>query len=333
MAGSTSMRKIREELNLTEQQLIRLGVTTIGDRIRLEEKVKQVQRSNINENEPTVETLASDIRSQRNILFGRNGGGRGRGRQRSRTPNNINDNKREKGSRSWTVTVVCVPDKDATKPQTTQQKEVNFKAGLVEKRICFSLDDNESAVMDKISSDIFPATCTSDNADGKKSLGFPQLKTSGGFELLKCRQNCRELCLIDCQWNAGTLKSYLGAQAKIYVRPIQKCLSTKPVNENSVPEQSQMFTVRELRNHLQTCISQNSDSESDDLPDPQIGPDKNSDIEEQHNLVDLTDQVNETESANVSTANLEHHENSEHIDIIIEKAIEYCIENKIQWKY
>lgn len=227
-------------LSLTEQQLIRLGVTTIGDRIRLEEKVKQVQRSNINENEPTVETLASDIRSQRNILFGRNGGGRGRGRKRSRTPNNINDNKREKGSRSWTVTVVCVPDKDATKPPTTQQKEVNFKAGLGEKRICFSLDDNESAVMDKISSDIVPATCTSDNANGKKSLGFPQLKTSGGFELLKCRQNCRELCIIDCQWNAGTLKSYLGAQAKIYVRPIQKCLSTKPVNENSVPEQSQV---------------------------------------------------------------------------------------------
>ncbi|VDH96748.1 Hypothetical predicted protein, partial [Mytilus galloprovincialis] len=101
MAGSTSMREILEELklqnlnetfelerieidnflSLTEQQLIRLGVTTIGDRIRLEEKVKQVQRSNINENEPTVKTLASDIRSQRNILFGRNGGGRGRGRK------------------------------------------------------------------------------------------------------------------------------------------------------------------------------------------------------------------------------------------------------------
>ena len=42
-----------------------------------------------------------------------------------------------------------------------------------------------------------------------------------------------------------------------------------------------MFTVRELRKHLQTYISQNSYSESDDLPGPQIGPDKNSDIEEQ----------------------------------------------------
>ncbi|CAG2252653.1 unnamed protein product [Mytilus edulis] len=104
------------------------------------------------------------------------------------------------------------------------------------------------------------------------------------------------------------------------------------------------------------------------MPDPRIGPDKNSDIEEvteltdtnqvesaivcADNLVDLTDQVNETESANVSTAYLmattdhivtlenhshednnklaiiEHKHSEEHIDIIIEKAMEYYPELK-----
>ena len=93
--------------------------------------------------------------------------------------------------------------------------------------------------------------------ENSENLGIPQLQTCGGFELLKCRQNCRDLTLIDCEWNAMTLKKFLGNQAKIYVRPIQRSLSTDLVNEHSEQEQSkahchycrQMFSVRELREH------------------------------------------------------------------------------------
>nr|XP_034330272.1 uncharacterized protein LOC117690353 [Crassostrea gigas] len=139
--------------------------------------------------------------------------------------------------------------------------------------------------MAKISSDAID--------ENSENLGIPQLQTCGGFELLKCRQNCRDLTLIDCEWNAMTLKKFLGNQAKIYVRPIQRSLSTDQVNEHSEQEQSkahchycrQMFSVRELREHLHACeLRSNLISESEDeLPDPHLTQDfsnKKSDFEE-----------------------------------------------------
>lgn len=71
------------------------------------------------------------------------------------------------------------------------EKETNFKAGLGPKKICFSTNDTESEVMAKISSDAID--------EKSENLGIPQLQTCGGFELLKCRQNCRDLTVIDCK--------------------------------------------------------------------------------------------------------------------------------------
>jgi hypothetical protein len=162
------------------------------------------------------------------------------------------------------------------------QKDVLFKAGLEERKICFSLDDSESEVMEKI---------TSDAVDSNHNyIGFPKLKTCGGFELLKCRQNCRELSIIDCQWNARNLKLYLGSQARIYVRPIQQQLSVEPVRDTCDEEQPQvhchgcrqMCSVKKLREHLLVCdaeelpaldlnikniVSEQRDALDDQLPD------------------------------------------------------------------
>ena len=46
-------------------------------------------------------------------------------------------------------------------------------------------------------------------------IGFPQLKESGGIELLRTAQNCRDLKLIGCRWNSKELKLNVGSQAKI----------------------------------------------------------------------------------------------------------------------
>lgn len=79
-----------------------------------------------------------------------------------------------------------------------------------------------------------------------------------------------------------TLKSCLGNQSKIYVRPILSNLDTTPVNKNSAEEASIakfpckhcqcMFSVHDLRKHVQTYIGENSGSDtcSDELPDPGI---------------------------------------------------------------
>uniref|UniRef100_A0A8W8J7A0 HECT domain-containing protein n=1 Tax=Magallana gigas TaxID=29159 RepID=A0A8W8J7A0_MAGGI len=121
-----------------------------------------------------------------------------------------------------------------------------------------------------------------------ESIGFPQLQNSGGFELLNCKQNCRELTLINCHWNVRSLKSYIGNQAKIYIRPIQTSLDTTPKDQGEILTDAKvsckachcLFSVRELRAHIQTCMGGKSicenellaqDLDSDDLPDPEIG--------------------------------------------------------------
>ena len=69
------------------------------------------------------------------------------------------------------------------------------------------------------------------------ALGFSQLKSFGGFEMMRCQPNCRDLSVINCSWNAKDLRSNMGGgQGKIYLRPIQKSLSTGPILTESRSE-------------------------------------------------------------------------------------------------
>lgn len=45
-------------------------------------------------------------------------------------------------------------------------------------------------------------------------IGFPQLRTCGGFEMLQCLANCRDLSVISSSWSVQNLKSALGGQRK-----------------------------------------------------------------------------------------------------------------------
>ncbi|XP_071149970.1 uncharacterized protein [Mytilus edulis] len=108
---------------------------------------------------------------------------------------------------------------------------------------------------------------------------FPQLKKSGGFELLRCAQNCRNLKVLECNWKPESIRQYIGQQAKIYLRPIQNDLETSP----STPEPNDdtysvicefcdnKMNIRMLRDHLKIC-SARPNSESDELPDPELSP-------------------------------------------------------------
>ena len=72
---------------------------------------------------------------------------------------------------------------------------------------------------------------TSDALDSQgEPDGFPALRTCGGFELMQCSPNCRDLTRITCAWNAKDLRANLGGgQGKMYLVPIQKSLSTGPL--------------------------------------------------------------------------------------------------------
>lgn len=273
-------------LSLSEQQLTRLGISTIGDRLRLTDRVRsEINKRNIglpiNRNETS--SLASQIVQQRNTLFNRKKSGRGRKRRYVGLSNSVDAHSsfdsseiqrpRTRGSRTWTVTVLCLADKNAKKVPSVEERTVLMKAGLGAKKIQFDVDDEESDVMRKLESD---------DLRNEETIGFPQLKSCGGFELLNCKQNCRQLTLINCPWNIRSLKSYIGNQAKIYIRPIQSSLDTTPKDQGEVLSEAKesckachcLFPVRELRQHVQICVGGKSECDdelqaldSDDLPD------------------------------------------------------------------
>ncbi|CAB3988460.1 Hypothetical predicted protein [Paramuricea clavata] len=106
------------------------------------------------------------------------------------------------------------------------------------------------------------------------AMGFPQLKTCGGFEMMRCTSNCRDLTVINCSWNAKDLHSSLGdGQGKVYLRPIQRSLATSPMVQQSrceIKEVCQMCNkevlVRNLREHLWACTEGLDSDESSDPP-------------------------------------------------------------------
>lgn len=130
-------------------------------------------------------------------------------------------------------------------PNSTE-KTVLKAAGLGERKIQFQITDSEAEVHSKIISD----------------NGFPQLCNAGGYEFLHCQSNCRQIEILKCRWDAENLKSSVGSQSKIYIRPIQKNLNTEPIKPNGIPCErkekcsscSLEFCVSDLRQHVVYCI-------------------------------------------------------------------------------
>ena len=62
------------------------------------------------------------------------------------------------------------------------------------KKIKLDLEDDEHDVLEKI-------TC-GDKGDDGEIKDFPQLKESGGFEIMYCVSGCKELKPLNCLWTA-----------------------------------------------------------------------------------------------------------------------------------
>ena len=106
--------------------------------------------------------------------------------------------------------------------------------------------------------------------------GFLKLRGCGGFEILQCLPNSRDLVIIDSSLAARFLKAKLGgSQEKICIHPIQKVLPINPVTQQKVSQRMEKcimcaneVPVRDLRAHLSSCSLEISadDSGPDDLP-------------------------------------------------------------------
>lgn len=256
--------------SMSDEELERLGVTAIGDRVRLRELCKEGQedssRSSFGSRSVHVAntsisrtgdvSLADAVLDERMRLFNPRGG---RSQSKSRS-------KKHPYPRTWTVHFVCLADRYQCKIPSAVEKQTLHKAGLGLKKIKLLLDDDASAVYEKLVS--------SEKDDVGDVKGFPQLREAGGFEMLHCLPNCRDLTPLKCSWAAREIRSNLGGQSKIYLRPIQKDLSTKsliPQNSCEVKEKclacQKEFPMSELRTHsFYMCtvgFNSGSDSEGD----------------------------------------------------------------------
>ena len=265
-------------LAMTDAELTRLGVTTIGDRVRLRSICrKKNDMYTGNESTSTTNTVAlsssdavpsssaslagsSDVLSAASVAMERARlfnprYSRNPSRKRKATPG---------ANRTWTAQFFCLADRHQSKVPNASTKQILHNAGLGLKKIKLQLNDSEEQVAEKILS--------ADLNEENETLGFPQLRDGGGYELLQCLSNCRQLSLISCQWSVKELKANLGAQSKIYIRPIQHNLSTKPIQTETTVKVKQTcngclkeFFMCELRSHLYTCSAGlNDESDASD---------------------------------------------------------------------
>ena len=260
-------------LSMSDSALTDLGVNTIGDRIRLRELCTKYVSNQGQSDEDDGNAAASgttlsgrdSVRQERSLLFQANStagvrsASSGRGKKR----------KNSCPQRTWTVQFVCLSSRFAKKTPTTTEKSMLLQAGLGCKKIKLLADDTDEDVLNKLTSDA--------KDEFGNTLGFPQLRTCGGFEMLQCLANCRDLSVIGTSWSVRDLKSALGGQAKIYLRPIQKNLSTRsqePKRSESLLKEKcrwcqKPFLFSELREHSSHCTGNffgNSDDDATDLP-------------------------------------------------------------------
>ena len=150
----------------------------------------------------------------------------------------------------WTPNFFCLAESDQdTVPSTVAAKEALVQSVLGEKKV---------EVEEELSPQQFKEVIIEN---------FPKLKDSGGFELLRCRPNSRQLEPISFTVASSPklLKTIIG-NSRIYIRPIQCNLDTSPAEVEddtllaqkvhkymSFSRKSVEFPLPELRNHTKAC--------------------------------------------------------------------------------
>ena len=133
------------------------------------------------------------------------------------------------------------------------------------------------SILHQLSLGTLSESFSNERIDPGVALSMSDSATCSGFEMLPCLANCRDLSVIGTSWSVRDLKSALGGQAKIYLRPIQKNLSTR----SQEPKQSESllkekcrwcqkpFLFSELREHSSHCTGNffgDRDDDATDLP-------------------------------------------------------------------
>ena len=225
---------------------------------------------------------------------------------------------------------MCLADRLATKVPSATEKQVLQKAGLGIKKIKFEIDSDEKAVQETI-------TSSEVNSETGQTIGFSKLKECGGFELMTWVANCRNLSTLDCAWSVKSTKTNIGGQSRIYLRPIQRNLSTTPMSEDTpckIKEKclvcGQDVLVRNLRTHVYMCseaaiIQSDSGEEEltsfyqvDHLPQPEES--SSNDNQGVISVMDSSQPVQIVETQDINVQNIEE----ESVESLVSRIAAYC---------
>ena len=242
-------------LQLSSEELSGLGINRLGDQIRLKEACKKFVEKDTTRYAPS--TVRERILQERNHLFSPY-------RSSASSKKRVRVTHKSTAGRPWTANIYCLSSPFQMTIPTPKEKETLQFAGLGAKKIKFLMDEDEQTLYEKLTSD---------------EIGFPKLKKGGGFELLRCVSNTKDLAPIRSgTFNVKDIRSSLGSpQSKIYVRPIQMPLDTTPIiteNVSTLKEKcihcGEYFLLKELRKHSEEHVpalnypdSSSSDESSD----------------------------------------------------------------------
>ena len=146
------------------------------------------------------------------------------------------------------------------KTPTPTKKSMLLQVGLGCKKIKLLEDDTDEDVLNKLTSDA--------KDEFGNTLGFPQPRTCGGFEMLQRLAKSKNTSVSGTLWCICDLQSALGGQAKIYLRPKQPKRSESLLKEKCRWCQKP-FLLSKLREHsLQRTgnFFGYSDKDATDLP-------------------------------------------------------------------
>ncbi len=121
--------------------------------------------------------------------------------------------KTNKGSKpskatSWTLRMVCLSRKEALRvPCSVGEREELVEAGLGEKKVV-----------------VLDISCSAEEFKSAMISAFPKLRDCGGFELLRCIANTKNLEVISLAVSQSPqlLKSVVGA-GRVFIRPSVNC--------------------------------------------------------------------------------------------------------------
>ena len=178
-------------LAMSDSSLMRLGVETLGDRVRLKENCKQFadgeRRTNVASTSSVGSSQAQQLIEERRRLFQPYSSRREKGSGTSKSAKRKNPSRR-----TWTGQFVCLADRQACRVPSSSEKQILQQAGLGLKKIKFFVDENEEEVVEKLTSDM--------PGDDGHPIGFPQLKEGKGFEIMSCVTNslfgCHKIVLV-----------------------------------------------------------------------------------------------------------------------------------------